>query len=67
MQSESAREGDEMESDYRYHSRRAAEEHRRAAYALTPAARERHSELAHLFAAKAASDLRLLEGQRAAR
>ena len=43
-----------MESDHRYYSRRAAEEQRRAAHAVTPEARERHRELARLFAGKAA-------------
>lgn len=43
-----------MESDQRYYSRRAAEEQRRASYAVTTEARERHRELAKLFAAKAA-------------
>lgn len=43
-----------MESDHRYYSRRAAEERRRAAHAVTPEARERHKELAALFASKAA-------------
>ena len=42
-----------MESDYRYYSRRAAEERHRAARAVTAEARERHCELASLFAAKA--------------
>jgi len=42
-----------MESDVRYYSRRAAEEQRRASYAVTQAARERHHELATLFAIKA--------------
>jgi len=42
-----------MESDHRYYSRRAAEERRRAARAITPEARERHRELASLFASKA--------------
>ena len=42
-----------MESDHRYYSRRAAEERRRAAYAVTDEARERHKELAALFARKA--------------
>ncbi len=46
-----------MESDFRYYSRRAAEERRRAAYAVTPEARERHRELASLFATKAAQQL----------
>ena len=43
-----------MESDFRYFSRRAAEERRRAQYAITPAAQERHNELADMFASKAA-------------
>jgi hypothetical protein len=43
-----------VESDYRYYCRRAAEERRRAVHAVTEAARERHSELANLFASKAA-------------
>jgi hypothetical protein len=43
-----------MESDYRYYSRRAAEERRRAAQSVTAEARERHSELASLFANRAA-------------
>lgn len=42
-----------MESDQRYYSRRAAEEQRRAAQAVTSAARERHRELAEIFARKA--------------
>jgi len=42
-----------MESDYRYYSRRACEESQRARKAVTDAARERHLELADLFAAKA--------------
>ena len=42
-----------MESDQRYYSRRAAEERRRAAHAVTAEARERHRELASLFASKA--------------
>jgi len=42
-----------MESDYRYYSRRASEENQRARKAVTNAARERHLELADLFAAKA--------------
>ncbi|MGQ0558618.1 MAG: hypothetical protein ACT4OE_03395 [Sphingosinicella sp.] len=37
----------------RYYSRRAAEEQRRALYAVTQEARERHEELASLFAIKA--------------
>lgn len=44
-----------MESDHRYYHRRAAEERRRAARAVTQAARDRHNELASLFARKAAS------------
>ena len=47
-----------MESDYRYYSRRAAEERQRASYAVTQEARERHSELASLFAGKAAQGIR---------
>ena len=47
-----------MESDQRYYSRRAAEEQRRAANAVTPEARERHRELASLFATKAAQQAR---------
>lgn len=43
-----------MESDFRYYSRRAFEERQRAMKAVTPAARERHQELATLFASKAA-------------
>ena len=46
-----------MESDHRYYSRRAAEERRRAARAVTPEARERHNELANLFAVKAAEHI----------
>lgn len=42
-----------MESDRRYYLRRAAEEQRAADRAVTPAARERHTELAILFAARA--------------
>jgi len=48
-----------MESDFRYYSRRAAEERRRAKFAITQEARERHSELANLFASKAAGRVRL--------
>ena len=48
-----------MESDFRYFSRRAAEERRRAQFAVTPAAQERHNELANMFAAKAARGVRL--------
>ncbi|HEV2816891.1 MAG TPA: hypothetical protein VGW40_06695 [Allosphingosinicella sp.] len=47
-----------MESDFRYYSRRAAEEQRRAKYAVTQEARERHRELATLFASKAAQRVR---------
>ena len=42
-----------MESNMRYYARRAAEEHRRAMFAVTQEARERHEELASLFAVKA--------------
>jgi hypothetical protein len=52
-----------VESDFRYFQRRAAEEQRRARYALTPAAKERHKELAELFATKAARTMRLQELQ----
>jgi len=52
-----------MESDERYYARRAAEEHRRATYAVTQAARERHNELSRLFADKAASRARIAELQ----
>jgi hypothetical protein len=48
-----------MESDFRYFSRRAAEERRRAQFAITPAARERHNQLADMFASKAAQDVRI--------
>lgn len=47
-----------MESDHRYYSRRAAEEQRRARSAITDEARERHRELASLFASKAAQRIR---------
>lgn len=47
-----------MESDFRYFSRRAAEERRRAQFAITPAAQERHNELADMFASKAAHRVR---------
>ncbi len=50
-----------MESDQRYYSRRANEELRRALHALTPEARERHKELAALFASKAGQRDRLRE------
>ncbi len=42
-----------MESDHRYYSRRAVEERQRALKAITPAARQRHQELAALFKTKA--------------
>lgn len=42
-----------MESDHRYYLRRASEERRAAERAITAAARERHRELATLFASKA--------------
>ena len=42
-----------MESDHRYYLRRASEERRAAERAITVAARERHRELASLFATKA--------------
>ena len=42
-----------MESDFRYYTRRAAEESTRARHAVTNAARERHLELATMFAFKA--------------
>ena len=54
-----------MESDYRYYSRRAAEEQRLAARAVTPEARERHRELANLFAIKAGQQM-LVEERRVA-
>ena len=58
-----------MESDQRYFMRRAAEEQRRARHAVTQAAKERHNELAELFATKAARVMRMQElqvaGQRA--
>ena len=52
-----------MDSDYRYFLRRAAEEQRRARYAVTQAAKERHKELAELFASKAKKTIRLQELQ----
>jgi hypothetical protein len=52
-----------MESDFRYYSRRAAEEQGRAARAVTTEARERHLELASLFAAKAGLRIRAEERQ----
>jgi len=45
--------GYQMESDFRYYSRRAAEESLRARKAVTNAARERHLELASIFTSKA--------------
>lgn len=56
-----------MESDHRYFMRRAAEEQRRAMHAVTQAARERHNELAEVFATKAARTMRIQELQLAAR
>jgi hypothetical protein len=56
-----------VESDHRYFLRRAAEEQRRARYAVTQAAKERHRELAELFASKAARTMRLQELQLASR
>ena len=47
-----------MESDFRYFSRRAAEERRRAQFAITPEAQLRHEELADMFASKAAHRVR---------
>ena len=47
-----------MESDFRYFTRRAAEERRRAQFAVTSEARERHAQLADMFASKAASRVR---------
>jgi hypothetical protein len=52
-----------VESDYRYFLRRAAEEQRRARHAVTQAARERHKELAEIFASKAAKTVRIQELQ----
>jgi acyl-CoA reductase-like NAD-dependent aldehyde dehydrogenase len=52
-----------MESDHRYYARRAAEERRRAAHAVTPEARERHRELASLFTQKASQPLGTQESQ----
>lgn len=42
-----------MESDARFYSRRALEEQRRASHAITAEARERHRELASMFAQRA--------------
>jgi hypothetical protein len=52
-----------MESDFRYYSRRAVEEQGRAARAVTAEARDRHHELASMFAAKAAERVRGQESQ----
>jgi hypothetical protein len=52
-----------VESDYRYFLRRAAEDQRRARHAVTQAARERHKELAEIFASKAAKTVRIQELQ----
>ena len=56
-----------VESDYRYFLRRAAEEQRRARHAVTQAAKERHRELAEIFASKAARTMRIQELQLAQR
>ncbi len=56
-------EASSVESDHRYFLRRAAEEQRRARYAVTQAAKERHKELAELFASKARKTMRLQELQ----
>lgn len=48
-----------MESDLRYFTRRAAEERRRARFALTAEARDRHSELANIFDSKATGHVRV--------
>lgn len=53
--------GVHVESDHRYFLRRAAEEQRRARHAVTAAAKERHKELAELFATKAKRTMRLQE------
>lgn len=42
-----------MESNHRYYQRRACEERQAAERAITAAARERHRDLAMLFASKA--------------
>lgn len=55
-----------MESDHRYYSRRALEEQGRAARAVTAEARERHGELARLFANKAAQPFRSSDERQAA-
>lgn len=57
----------QVESDHRYFMRRAAEEQRRARHAVTQAAKERHAELAEIFAGKAARTMRLQELQLSAR
>jgi hypothetical protein len=46
-----------MESDHRYYARRAAEENLRARKAVTSAARERHLELASIFASKSGATI----------
>ncbi|MGQ0590020.1 MAG: hypothetical protein ACT4N8_10920 [Sphingosinicella sp.] len=51
---ESVGEATEMESDFRYYSRRAAEERTRAERAITDEAKMRHRELAKMFATRAA-------------
>ena len=56
-----------MESDYRYYTRRAAEEQRRANHAITPEARARHRELADLFETKAEQRQRARSPQYASR
>ena len=47
-----AAEGD-MDSDFRFYTRRAAEETARADRSVTPAARDRHRQLASEFAKRA--------------
>jgi hypothetical protein len=56
-------EGVQVESNERYFLRRAEEENRRARHAITQAAADRHRELAELFAAKAATTMRIQELQ----
>lgn len=56
-------EGVQVESNHRYFLRRAEEENRRARHAVTTAARDRHRELADLFAAKARKTVRIQELQ----
>ena len=43
-----------MEPDHRFYPRRAAEERRRAAHAVTAEAQRRHRDLAELFAQRVA-------------